>query len=57
MNFIFFVGYKSFENITHDREIISKLKQLYLDINNVDLWVGVLAEEHQKGELGPTFRK
>ena len=57
MNFIFFVGYKSFENITHDREIISKLEQLYLDIDNVDLWVGGLAEEHQKGELGPTFRK
>ena len=52
-----FAGYQSFENITQDKEVISKLEQLYHDINNVDLWVGGLAEEHQKGELGPTFRK
>ncbi len=52
-----FVGYQSFENITQDKEVISKLEQLYHDINNVDLWVGGLAEEHQKGELGPTFKK
>ena len=51
------IEYQSFHEITSDKEITSKLKQLYHDINNVDLWVGGLAEEHQKGELGPTFRK
>lgn len=53
----FFVEYNSFKNITHNNEIVSKLEKLYQNINNVDLWVGGLAEEHQKGELGPTFRK
>ena len=58
MNFILiFVEYNSFKNITHNKEILSKLEKLYHDINNVDLWVGGLAEEHQKGELGQTFRK
>ena len=59
MNFIliFFLEYSSFKNITRNNEIVSKLKKLYQNINNVDLWVGGLAEEHQKGELGPTFRK
>ena len=33
------------------------MKDLYQDINNVDLWVGGLAEDHEDGsELGPTFR-
>ena len=35
-----------------------KLKSLYKDINNVDLWVGGIAEDHETGSaLGPTIRK
>ena len=34
----------------------SKLKSLYRDINNIDLWVGGLAEDHIPGsDLGATF--
>ncbi len=33
------------------------MEELYHDINNVDLWVGGLAEDHESdSELGPTFR-
>ena len=33
-----------------------KLQELYKDINNIDLWVGGLAEDHMFGsELGETF--
>lgn len=33
------------------------MKDVYQDINNIDLWVGGLAEDHEEGsELGPTFR-
>ena len=40
-----------------DAEAASKMKDLYQDIDNIDLWVGGLAEDHESGsELGPTFR-
>ena len=33
-----------------------KLELLYKDINNIDLWVGGLAEDHMfNSELGETF--
>lgn len=35
---------------------MKKLKSLYKDINNIDLWVGGLGEDHVEGsELGETF--
>jgi len=35
-----------------------KLQNLYKDINNIDLWVGGLAEDHvYDSELGETFHK
>ncbi|XP_073248167.1 uncharacterized protein [Porites lutea] len=50
-------GLTSFSEITKDSEVASTMKDLYQDINNVDLWVGGLAEDHEDGsELGPTFR-
>ncbi|CAH3189205.1 unnamed protein product [Porites lobata] len=50
-------GLTSFSEITKDSEVASKMKDLYQDINNVDLWVGGLAEDHEDGsDLGPTFR-
>jgi hypothetical protein len=40
----------------HKPELAKKLKDLYLDIDNIDLWVGGLAEEHVRdGALGETF--
>ena len=35
-----------------------ELKQLYGNVNNIDLWVGGLAEDHVAGSsLGPTFAR
>ena len=49
----------SFEEITSDKEIVGRLKDLYNDdINNVDLYVAGLAEDHVSGSsLGETFRE
>ena len=49
----------SFEEITNDKEIVSKLKAIYNnDINNVDLYVAGLAEDHVSGSsLGESFRE
>lgn len=49
--------YSSFDQITRNKEVTKNLRTLYGNINNVDLWVGGLAEDHKKGEVGPTFRK
>jgi len=47
----------SFSDITEDSETVRKIKDVYQERNNVDLWVGGLAEDHEHGsELGPTFR-
>ncbi len=46
----------SFGQITSDEEIRRKLESLYPDINDVDLWVGGLAESHLPGGcVGETF--
>ena len=53
----FLEGLTSFSEITEDSDVASKMKEVYQDINNIDLWVGGLAEDHEEGsELGPTFR-
>ena len=55
--FFFLEGLTSFSEITKDSDVASKMKDVYQDINNIDLWVGGLAEDHEEGsELGPTFR-
>ena len=47
----------SFTDVTKNEEVAYKIKDLYQDKNNIDLWVGGLAEDHEEGsELGPTFR-
>jgi hypothetical protein len=46
-----------FSQITSNVEVQDKLRQLYGDVNNIDLWVGGLAEDHVRGSsLGPLFR-
>ncbi len=46
---------RSFADLTRNRELQQKLQTLYGTVNNVDLWVGILAEDHVPGtSLGPT---
>lgn len=48
----------SFEQITPDKAVQAQLKQLYGNVNNIDLWVGGLAEKHLPGSsMGPTFTR
>jgi hypothetical protein len=39
----------SFAEITSNVELQQKLRQLYGNVNNIDLWVGALAEDHPRG--------
>jgi hypothetical protein len=39
----------SFEDITSNTVVQAKLKQMYGNVNNIDLWVGGLAEDHVAG--------
>ena len=49
----------SFDEITSDPEVAAALEELYGDVNNVDVWVGALAEDHvagsSLGELNQTI--
>jgi hypothetical protein len=48
----------SFADITSNTEIQEKLHDLYGNVNNIDLWVGLLAEDHVRGStLGPTLER
>ena len=48
-------AYDSFDDITQDVELQANLESLYGDVNNIDLWVGILAEDHQRSSsLGET---
>ena len=48
--------YTSFAQITSDVTVQNELKQLYGNVNNVELFVGGLAEDHASGSsVGPTF--
>lgn len=50
--------YTFFQEISANAEIFANLQSLYLDINNIDPWVGFLAEWHMPGALmGPTLMK
>ena len=47
----------SFSQITSDVLLQAKLQQLYGSVDNIDLWVGALAEDHVRGaSVGPTMR-
>jgi peroxidase len=47
----------SFEQITSNKELQGKLKDLYGSVDNVDLWVGALPEDHVRGaSVGPTLK-
>lgn len=47
-----------FSDITSDPALQEKLKQLYHNVNNIDLWVGAMAEDHVPGaSTGPLIRR
>ncbi|MCX7421052.1 MAG: SpaA isopeptide-forming pilin-related protein [Planctomycetia bacterium] len=49
---------QSFAQITSDVALQQSLKSLYGNVNNIDLWVGGLAENHLTGSsVGPTFSR
>lgn len=46
-----------FSDITKNTEVSQKLQQLYGSVDNIDLWVGALAEDHVRGgSVGVTLR-
>jgi peroxidase len=47
-----------FSQITSDPAVQAQLKSLYGTVNNIDLWVGALAESHVPGgSVGPLIRR
>jgi hypothetical protein len=47
-----------FSDITSDPTLQLQLQQLYGNVNNIDLWVGGLAEDHiPGGSVGPLFTR
>lgn len=49
---------QGFADITRNREMQTKLQQLYGSVENIDLWVGILAEDAVPGgSIGPTGQK
>jgi Ca2+-binding RTX toxin-like protein len=49
-------AYTSFTQISSDLEVATSLQAAYGDINQVDLWIGGLAEDHVNGGMvGQTF--
>ena len=47
---------RNFRDITRDSDLADALETLYGDVNNVDLWVGLLAEDKQRNtSLGRTL--
>lgn len=47
---------KSFRDITKNVAVQNKLKDLYGNVDNIDLWIGLLAEDHAKNaSVGPTL--
>ncbi len=48
----------SFAQITPDTAVQAALQQAYGNVDNIDLWVGGLAEQHVPGSsVGPTFQR
>jgi len=51
-------GARSFSDITVVDSVARKLKDLYGSVDNIDLWIGVLAEDHLPGKaVGKTLHE
>jgi peroxidase len=47
----------SFDQITSDTDVQAKLQALYGSVDDIDAWVGILAEDHEAGSsAGPTLK-
>jgi hypothetical protein len=47
-----------FDDITSNREVQQTLEELYGNVDNIDLWVGAMAEDHVRGgSVGPLARR
>ena len=52
------IALKNFSDVTTEQETASILEQLYPTVNDIDLWVGGLAEDIVNGSsVGETFEK
>lgn len=47
---------QSFNQITIDNDLQAALERAYGDVNNIDAWIGLLAEDHiNRASVGPTL--
>src|SRR4029079_6656793 len=47
-----------FDQITRNPEVQAALREVYHDVNEIDLWVGGLAEDHVPGtSVGPLIQR
>jgi hypothetical protein len=40
-----------FDDITNNQEVQKRLKSVYGNVNQVDLWIGALSEDHRRGAM------
>ncbi|XP_065199427.1 uncharacterized protein LOC135831094 [Sycon ciliatum] len=47
----------SFDEISHDPQVVAALSSVYPTVDDIDVWVGGLAEDkmHRESAVGPTF--
>jgi hypothetical protein len=49
---------EDFDDITSDQEVQQTLEELYGNVDNIDLWVGAMAEDHVRGgSVGPLAQR
>lgn len=49
---------KTFAEVSPDPEVVAALSSVYESVDDIDVWVGGLAEEHVPGaQLGPLFQR
>jgi len=53
--FLNLVPYKSFEDMNPDTEVANRLKKLYGDVDNVELYPGLMTERTKPTNLGSAF--
>lgn len=53
-----FTAFRNFSDVSSDEETVNALEQLYPTVDDIDLWVGGLAEDKVNGSsVGQTFEK